>query len=340
MSAPQITLSGLSRRYQGQGGIADLTLTLPAGRITAILGASGSGKSTLLRLIAGLERLEAGQIHFDADLMADAKSAVPTEKRQLGLVFQDHALFSHLRVWENVAFGLRGAQAEKRRQALNWLEHVGLARYAEAFPGTLSGGEQQRVALARALAPRPRVVLLDEPFSSLDPVLRGDLRERTRALLNTSGATTAFVTHSASEALYLADHLAIIKDGRLLQAGSPQAVYRHPISAEAAGALGPVQLLKGEVRGQVLHTAFGALAAPGLADGEGAIGLVRQEALELTSGDIAEILALRPQGSHDLLQIQAGQEAVWVRAAPGQAPPVSSRVGLRIDPAGAHVFRT
>lgn len=339
MSAPSITLAGIRRRYQGQGGIFDLSLTLPAGRITAILGASGSGKSTLLRLIAGLERLEAGTIHFDARLMADAHSAIPTEKRQLGLVFQDHALFSHLRVWENVAFGLQGAHGQKRQQALGWLEHVGLARYADAFPGTLSGGEQQRVALARALAPQPRVLLLDEPFSSLDPVLRGDLRERTRALLSASGATTAFVTHSASEALYLADHLAIIKDGQMLQAGSPQAVYRHPVSAEAAGALGPVQILTGQMRGQLFHTAFGPLNAPGLEDGADAIGLVRQEALELMAGDGAEVLAVRPQGSHDLVRIQAGKEAIWVRAAPGQASPVSSRVGLRIDPAGAHVFR-
>ena len=339
MSAPLITLTGISRRYQGQGGIDDLTLSLPAGCITAILGASGSGKSTLLRLIAGLERLEAGTIHFDARLMADSKCAIPTEKRQLGLVFQDHALFPHLRVWENVAFGLQGAHGQKRQQARDWLEHVGLARYAEAFPGALSGGEQQRVALARALARQPQVVLLDEPFSSLDPTLRGDLRERTRALLGASGATTAFVTHSASEALYLADYLAIIKDGRLLQAGSPQTVYRHPVSAEAAGALGPVQLLNGQVRGQLFLTAFGPLKAIGLEDGVDAIGLVRQEALEISIGDDAEIVAVRPQGGHDLVQIQAGKEAIWVRAAPGHAPPVSSRIGLRIDPAGAHVFR-
>lgn len=338
MSAPTIALENVRRRYNGTGGVADVTLTLPAGRITSILGASGSGKTTLLRLIAGLDTLESGRIRFDEQLIADAHAATPAEQRRVGLVFQEHALFPHLRVWENVAFGLTGPRSSHEAIAARWLAHVDLAHRAQAYPAALSGGEQQRVALARALAPDPLAVLLDEPFSSLDPVLRSDLRERTRALLSARGKTTAFVSHDAEEAMFLADHLAIMKDGLLLQTGPPQEVYRHPVSAEAAGALGPIQLWPGLIRAGRLDTPFGHLAASGFAEGVRALGVVRQEALRLIPGDHAAIVALRPMGSFTLILLQIGAQTCWVRAAPDDALAQSARASLAIDPAGAHVF--
>lgn len=337
MTAPCIILNQARRRFGGAGGVQDLSLTLPAGQITAILGASGSGKSTLLRLIAGLESLEGGSIHFDGQLMADGRSAIPAQHRNVGLVFQDHALFPHLRVWENVAFGLRAPRAAQQAAALRWLEHVELAHRAQAYPAALSGGEQQRVALARALAPDPRAILLDEPFSSLDPALRTDLRERTRALLAQRGMTTAFVSHDAEEALLLADYLAIMKDGCLLQAGLPQAVYLHPVSADAANALGPTIAWPGVVSCSGLATPIGTLAAPGLNDGARAIGVVRQEALRLAPGDTFSVAAMRPMGRYALAGLPLGAQMLWVRVRPDSAQP-GMRTGLAIEASGAHVF--
>lgn len=339
MTPPRIVLENVRRRFKGTGGVDDVTLTLPAGRITTILGASGSGKTTLLRLIAGLDCLDGGVIRFGDQVIADAHRSTPAEQRRVGLVFQEHALFPHLRVWENVAFGLIEPRNAHRAIAMRWLDHVELAHRAEAYPSALSGGEQQRVALARALAPDPWAVLLDEPFSSLDPVMRNDLRERTRTLLSTGGKTTAFVSHDAEEAFFLADHLAIMKDGRLLQAGPPQEVYRRPVSAEAAGALGPIQIWQGAIHSGRLETPFGALAAPGMADGARALGVVRQEALRLVAGDSAEIVTIRPMGSFALVGVQIGGQICWVRAAPDCPLTKASRASLSIDPLGAFVFK-
>jgi iron(III) transport system ATP-binding protein len=338
VSAPPITLAQVQRRYSGHGGVEDVSLTLPGGRVTAVLGASGSGKTTLLRLIAGLEPLDRGAIHLGDRLLSEPRRTLAPEQRRIGLVFQEAALFPHLSAARNVAFGLRGEPAARLAAARGWLARVGLAHRADAYPHALSGGEQQRVALARALAPQPQAVLLDEPFSGLDPVLRADLRALTLHTLREAGATALFVTHDAEEALFVADHLVILHRGRLLQSGAPRAVYEAPASVDAAAALGPVNVFRGEVRRGVLGTPFLSLAAPGLAEGAAAVGVVRVERLTLTPEGAAEVVEVRPLGGEDLVLLRA-EGGVWrVRCPVGKAPPLGARVGVQARDGGAHVF--
>lgn len=338
MSAPPITLAGVRRHYGAGGGVENVTASLPGGQVTAVLGASGSGKTTLLRLIAGLEPLQHGAIHLGARLLSDARTAVAPEQRRIGVVFQEAALFPHLSALQNVAFGLRAPRAERLASAHAWLDRVGLAHRAQAYPHALSGGEQQRVALARALAPQPEAVLLDEPFSGLDPVLRAELRALTLATLHSAGATALFVTHDAEEALFVAEHLLILRAGRLVQSGAPRAVYAAPVSVDAAAALGPVNTWSGVVVGDRLATPFLSLPAPGLADGAPAIACVRVEALRLTEGNAAEVVESRPQGAEDLVLLRAGDSQWRVRTPAGAAPRPGSKVGLAAAGAGVHVF--
>lgn len=338
MNAPAIILAGVRRRYGAAGGVEEVTATLPGGRVTAVLGASGSGKTTLLRLIAGLEPLQHGAIHLGERLLADARTQVPPERRRIGVVFQEAALFPHLSAAHNVAFGLRGPRAERLACARGWLDRVGLANRADAYPHALSGGEQQRVALARALAPQPEAVLLDEPFSGLDPVLRTELRALTLAALRSAGATALFVTHDAEEALFVAEHLLILRGGELVQSGPPRAVYAAPVSVAAAAALGPVNTHAGVARGASLTTPFFSLPAPGLADGTPAIACVRVEALRLTEGSVALVAEARPQGAEDLVVVRAGDSQWRVRVKAGSAPAPGTAVGVTADGAGVHVF--
>jgi len=338
MKAAVIELRQVRRRYQGAGGLQDVSLILPPGRITAVLGASGSGKSTLLRLIAGLEPVERGQIRFGDTVVSDSDGIVAPERRRVGLVFQDYALFPHLTALDNVAFGLSGDRAARLGLAQSWLDRVGLGHRAAAYPHALSGGEQQRVALARALAPEPVAVLLDEPFSGLDPVLRAELREVTLAALRRASATAVFVTHDADEALYLADQLVVLKEGRLLQAGEPREVYRAPTSPDAAAALGPVNLFRGRVHDGSLGTPFLSLPALLAAEGSEAVAAVRVEAIRLAPGDTAEVLDVRPQGAADLVRVKAG-DLIWRALAPAaHAPLPGARVDLSVEAGGAFVF--
>lgn len=331
-----ITLDKVSKRYAGAPTLDNVSLTAPAGKVLALLGPSGSGKSTALRLIAGLEALDSGEIRFDDAIVSSQTHQLAPEQRRVGMVFQDYALFPHLSAAANVAFGLAALpRAARHAEALRWLEQVGLATRAHAFPHELSGGEQQRVALARALAPRPRAVLLDEPFSGLDPVLRAELREVTLAALKQSGATALFVTHDAEEALLVADRLAILKQGRLLQEAPPREAYNHPTCLDAAAALGTVNVFAGRVANRRIETPFGPVVAT-LPDGSTAIAVVRAEALTLTPGTQARLLDRRPHGAHDLAQIEAGG-AHW-RALISPRAQTGDRVDVAIEPSGAFVF--
>jgi iron(III) transport system ATP-binding protein len=334
MSDPcAVFLKGVRRDYDGAPALDDVTLSAPKGQVLALLGASGSGKSTILRLIAGLEPVDAGEIRFGDELVSAPGRTTPTEARRVGMVFQDYSLFPHLNAAANVAFGLeRGARGE----ALAWLDRVGLAKRADAFPHELSGGEQQRVALARALAPKPRAILLDEPFSGLDPVLRAELRETTLDAIREAGATAVFVTHDAEEALLVADRLAILKQGRLLQEAAPREAYDHPANADAAAALGPVNLFDGRVEGGAVATPFGRVAAPGLSEGAAARVVVRIEAMDLTPGSAARVRDRRPHGAHDLVRLEA-QGLVWLALISPRAP-IAESVDVALQPAGAFVF--
>ena len=250
----------VSHRYGEDPVLRDVTLSARPGEITCLLGPSGSGKSTLLRLAAGLEHLQSGKILLDEETLAEPGREPPPERRPIGLVFQDHVLFPHLTVRANVEFGLRAiGSSERRRTAEASMATVGLIEFAERYPDTLSGGQQQRVALARALAPMPRAILLDEPFANVDATLRRTLREDARRALRSTGGITLLVTHDPEEALELADHIAILEDGRIVQAGSPSEIWHRPAHKTVAALFGQAQHVRGTLHDGIIATAFGDL---------------------------------------------------------------------------------
>lgn len=264
--------------------VDDVTLHIHAGEILALLGPSGCGKTTILRLIAGFEQLDAGTITIDEQLVAAPERSTPPEQRNVGMVFQQHALFPHLSVAANVGFGLRGNPRARRERVHAMLELVELAGMEQRMPHQLSGGQQQRVALARALAPNPAVLLLDEPFSNLDADLRTTMRAEVRAILKQVGTTALFVTHDQEEALYMGDRVAIMRAGKLEQAATPQELFLAPASRFVAEFIGIASFLPAEIAAGTLHTALG--AAPGYADSElvGAVEvLVRPDDLVVTA---------------------------------------------------------
>lgn len=331
-----VSLSRVQRAYDGARAVDSVTLHAPDGCVVALLGPSGSGKSTILRLIAGLEPVDAGEIRIGEEILSTPSRTVPAEARRVGMVFQDYSLFPHLSAAANVAFGLDAlGRADRDREALRWLDCVGLGHRAAAYPHELSGGEQQRVALARALAPRPRAVLLDEPFSGLDPVLRDELRAMTLSALQEARATTFFVTHDAEEALQVADRLAILKSGRLLQEAAPRDAYDQPVSHDVAAALGPVNVFDGRCEGGGVTTPFGRVAA-NLPEGAPARAVVRVEALLLRPGTVAKVLDVRPHGAHDLVRLSS-QGVEWRALAPPRTT-LGANVDVEIQPAGAFAF--
>jgi iron(III) transport system ATP-binding protein len=226
-----LTIHEITRRFRGQSraAVCDVSLSVAAGELVALVGASGSGKSTLLRLIAGLEHPDAGTIALDQRVISSPREVVPPEQRGIGFVFQDHALFPHLTVAENIAFGLHCSGGDPRGDKTRaLLQLVGLPDCRTRYPHELSGGERQRVALARSLAPAPRLLLLDEPFSSLDTRLRQEIREETRAILRQRGTTAIIVTHDVPDAFAVADRILLMRRGEIQQAGIPATLYREP----------------------------------------------------------------------------------------------------------------
>ena len=249
------------------------------GEILALLGPSGCGKTTLLRLIAGFERPDAGSVTIAGAPVAGRRAWVPPERRRVGMVFQDYALFPHLTVAANVGFGL--PRRVRRERVPEVLALVGLADLGPRLPHELSGGQQQRVALARALAPRPEVVLLDEPWSSIDPVLRGSVREEVTAILRESGVTTLLVTHDREEAFSLADRVALMRDGRVVQCDTPEDLYFSPVSPWAAEFVGAANLVRGDVEGGSVATSIGAFPVSGDGAPRCVQALIRPELVEL-----------------------------------------------------------
>jgi iron(III) transport system ATP-binding protein len=297
-----VELRGVSRSFGLTRAVDSVTLAVPTGELFGVLGPSGSGKTTLLRLIAGFERPDAGTVTVGGKVVAGDGVWVPPERRRIGMVFQDYALFPHLSVERNVAFGLPRRRRAEARQAL---ELVGLQHKANSHPHELSGGERQRVALARALAPGPDVVLLDEPFSSLDAALRGGLRREVELILRDAGATAILVTHDQEEALTLADRLALMRDGRIVQVGEPVEVYAQPAERWAAQFVGEVNVLTGVLRGDAVHTELGSfdLASPEAGPPGGVVHIaVRPEQFEFRAGrePNAEVVEREFRG-HDVL---------------------------------------
>jgi iron(III) transport system ATP-binding protein len=246
----RLELRDLTRRFGATAAVERLSVALDAGRIGCLLGPSGSGKTTVLRCIAGFERPDAGEVLAGGERLAAPGLWVPPERRRIGMVFQDYALFPHLAVLANVGFGLRdGDRPSRRRRALEMLELVGLADQAGKLPHELSGGQQQRVALARALAPRPRLVLLDEPFSNLDAEVRMELAQQVRAALKSEGATALLVTHDQREAFAIADEIGVLRAGRLEQWDAPWKLYHSPATRFVADFVGEGSFIQGTVLG-------------------------------------------------------------------------------------------
>ncbi|MEM7335687.1 MAG: ABC transporter ATP-binding protein [Chloroflexota bacterium] len=256
-----IRIENVSKSYDQTLAVIDLDLTIPKSAITVLLGHSGCGKTTTLRLMAGLEKPDSGDIWIGDQQVSGSRVWVSATHRQIGMVFQDYALFPHLTVAQNIEFGITGMKRGDRQGRISeLLDLVGLSGMEDRYPHQLSGGQQQRVALARALAPSPDVILLDEPFSNLDASLRQSMREEVRRILHEAKVTTVFVTHDQEEALRLADELVIMDEGRVLQSGAPEEVYRYPTSLKVAQFLAKVNVVAGEAKAGMVETPLGSLS--------------------------------------------------------------------------------
>lgn len=277
-----LDLVGVSHDYGRRRAVDGVSFTVAPGEILGLLGPSGCGKSTTLRLVAGLEDLQQGAVRIGGEIMADRSLNIPTERRHVGMVFQDHALFPHLSVAQNIAFGLGHVPAAERQTRIErWGRRLGLSHLLNAYPHLLSGGEQQRVALARAMAPEPRVMLLDEPFSSLDSRLRDQIRDETVEVLKQACTATLLVTHDPEEAMRMGDRIAIMNAGRIEQIDTPAQVYAKPATPFVARFLSETNELPVRVSGGAVDTPFGRLPAPSrLAEGSDALLMFRPEALQ------------------------------------------------------------
>jgi iron(III) transport system ATP-binding protein len=344
-------LEGVVHRYGSKTALAGVSLSVSAGEILCLCGPSGCGKSTLLRLAAGLETLQQGSVRIGGRVVADATGSLAPERRGVGLVFQDYALFPHLSVLANIRFGLSDlTPAEQRSRALAALEQVGMADYADAYPHALSGGQQQRVALARALAPNPSVLLLDEPFSGLDARLREQVRNETLLVLKRNGVATLLVTHDPEEAMFLGDRIALMNEGRVVQVGSPVDLYTRPAAPFAATFFGEANRLSGTVREGRVETPLGPVPAAG-SDGTAVEVLIRPEALRLSRPETAggarlvraRVDAARLLGRASLVHLSVpdgmgGNLHLHARV-PGQfLPSPGSHVFVDLDETQAFVF--
>jgi iron(III) transport system ATP-binding protein len=335
-----LSLEGVRKRIDGRNVLEQIDLELPAGELMTILGSSGAGKTTLLRLIAGLEPLDDGTIRLDGRVVACPGSALPPEKRRIGYLAQEGALFPHLSVADNIAFGLKGARRAHARIVERMLELVSLpVDYAKRHPHQLSGGEQQRVALARALAPNPSLVLLDEPFSSLDAGLRAEVREAVSSGLKQVGASAVLVTHDPSEAMSMGDRVAVLMHGQVAQCADPVSLYRRPVNPEVGRFVGQAILLEGTGRdGQVLCP-LGALDSDRRIKNSDAvrvlirpeqIGLVPYGAPESVAADTTEIRYFGRDALIGLRLHELAEVSITARVFSHAIPRLGDRVGITV----------
>jgi iron(III) transport system ATP-binding protein len=326
--AASLAFQDISHRYGAKETIRNLSLTVEPGEVLCLLGPSGSGKTTLLRIAAGIEAQTSGRLLLNNQEIAGPSVFLPPEKRGVGLMFQDFALFPHMTILDNVRYGLTALpKAEARAEALNALTRVGLAHYADKHPHLLSGGEQQRVALARALAPRPAVLLMDEPFSGLDSRLKDSIRSDTLAILREARVTAIVVTHDAEEAMRMADRIALLKDGDLVQLGSSEDLYRRPKTLFAASFFSEVNLLDGVASGGKVATALGTFDAAGIADNKAVDVAIRLPGVIVSpnGGPVeARVLSRRFLGVVDMFTL----------AVKGADLPIRARVRADLIPTG------
>lgn len=304
-----LKMSHVSHMFGENRVLCDISFDVAPGELVCLLGPSGCGKTTALRLAAGLEKLQIGEISVNDMIVAQPGGYVEPEKRGVGMVFQDYALFPHLNVAKNIGFGLRHFQERDRDDAIKAaLKQVGMLEYLNAYPHELSGGQQQRIALARALAPKPRIMLLDEPFSGLDVARRADLRDTTLHVLKDAGIATVMVTHDPQEAMYMADRIIIMNEGQIMQDGTPETLYFKPDNRFVASFFGEVNRFSGTVDNGRVVTPVGDIKETGLENGTAVEVLIRPEGLHI--GDavnghdiLAHVDAVRVLGEVNLLHL-------------------------------------
>ena len=338
---------GLSHAFGDNQVLNNVALMIPAGELVCLLGPSGCGKSTLLRLAAGLEEVQQGTIVIDDVTVATPEMHVNPEQRNIGLMFQDYALFPHLSIIDNVTFGLSGMAADAARiRAMDLLDQVEMTSHANSYPHTLSGGQQQRVALARALAPKPKLLLLDEPFSGLDTNMRQTIREETLSVLKRSGVATLMVTHDPEEAMYMADRIKVIgANGGILQAGRPHDIYYHPKHESVAKMFGMMNIFTGVVADGIVKTLLGPIATD-LEDGMAVQALIRPEGVILetdgnASGPQVEVISSHLLGHDNIVRARLGnseREDVYVRVHHTFEIELKKNLSARIDQEYAFVY--
>ena len=342
--AARLTFERLERRFDTTIALNGFSLDIAPAEVVCLLGPSGCGKTTLLRVAAGIEKPTGGRVLINAREVAGPDRFVPPERRNVGLMFQDFALFPHLTIIDNVAFGLRALRREDaRREAAVALARVGLTRYADDYPHILSGGEQQRVALARAIVPRPAVMLMDEPFSGLDVQLRERLQEETLTLLRETRATCLIVTHAPAEAIRLGDRIAVMRAGRLLQAGKAEELYRNPADLFVARLFSEINEIPYTVESGALRTPIGAFAVPGLNEGEEAILCIRRRAIRIGSvgaGLPARLLRSQFLGDLALLEVAVHgfERPLLTVVREGEQPRQGQEVSISVDAESVLVF--
>lgn len=340
-----LAIENVSHRFGPVVAVDHASLTVGAGEVVCLVGPSGCGKTTLLRVAAGLEPLQKGRVTIGGQVMGDGRTNIAPEYRNVGLVFQDYALFPHLTVRANIAFGLQKySHDERQTRVATALERTGMTAYAESFPHELSGGQQQRVALARALAPRPRVVLLDEPFSGLDTSLRHRVREQAAEILRDSGIATLMVTHDPEEAMFLADRIVVMEAGGVSQVGTPDEVYSNPADAFVASFFGDVNKFSGVVEDGAVQTALGPVSTNGTSSGTAVDVFVRPEALMLSDegGDGRGIVtSARFLGRSSLIDVRLDDAAtteVRVHVPGRRLPSVGENVAILRDETQTFIF--
>jgi iron(III) transport system ATP-binding protein len=353
--AAGMTFDAVERRYGDHQALRGVSLDILPGEVVCLLGPSGCGKTTLLRIASGIERPSGGRVLINGQEVAGPARFVPPEKRSIGLMFQDFALFPHLTIEDNVAFGLAGLPREDAsREALALLARVGLAHTAKQYPHVLSGGQQQRVALARAIVPRPAIMLMDEPFSGLDVQLRDSMQEETLALLRETRATSLIVTHHPEEAMRLGDRIAVMQDGLIIQVGTAEHLYHHPAQLFVARLFSEINEIRYKVQSGSVDTPIGPIPSPGFADGTTAILCLRERSLVVRPHGQSErggrtgsarVLAGRVQhvrflGDVGLVEVavQGFEGPLKIRTTAPEGLRRGANVDVEIDPARAFVF--
>jgi len=341
----RLAFEDVTRVYVDTRALDGVSLQIAPGTVTCLLGPSGCGKTTLLRIASGIERPTAGRVLLNDRVLAGPGTFVPPEERHVGLMFQDFALFPHLTIAQNVMFGLQALpRDEGRRRALAMLERVALARYADDYPHILSGGQQQRVALARAIAPRPAVLLMDEPFSGLDVQLRESMQQETLSLLREANMTAMIVTHHPEEALRLGDQICVMRRGQLLQAGTAQELYHAPSDLYVARLFSEINEVACTVSGGAVDTPIGRLPVERAPDGQAMVLGVRERAIHVTNGDgpglKGRVVDVKFLGDAALVNVAAEgfSRTLRVRTHVSERFEEGAQVALTIDPTRTLIF--